>query len=426
MTASQSIILLKNIVIVDPQSPWHMQAAEIRIEAGRISAIGQSLDGTDAYIIDGGGFYAGGGWCDIGAYCGEPGDEVHETLDSLQAAARRGGYTRVALFSNDTRPFDNRHIVRDIAAEQSGSPLLTPIGAVSKDMAGEEMCELLDIAQSAPPLFTDGFHQNAANDLIYKALEYSKQCNGRIACIPGALSSLKKGHVNESIVSAQMGLPGLPGFEEVAKLAGLLSIVSYAQGRFLAHLLSHAESVEQVQFRKEQGLDVMASVAAMQLLHTEDAVKGFDENFKVLPPLRSATDRDALQAGLRDGSIDFVCSNHRPIIIEQKSREFGESPFGAIGLETCYFNLATAMPDITAENVCAWLSDGPRRSLDLPPIHITEGAPAEITLFSLSGETTYMSKNSASLSRNTPYLNETFKGEIGGSIHGTHIYQNKS
>lgn len=426
MISTHSTILLKNIVLVDQHSDAHNQETDILIKDGIISAIGADIAPEDAYVVDGKGFFAGGGWCDVGSHCGEPGDEVHETLQTLQAAGQAGGYTRLALFSNAVRPFDDRHIVRDIQSRLAGSPSIMPLGAVTKHLAGDELCELLDIAEIAPPLFTDGFSQRAENAMMYKALEYAKQCNGRIACIPGALPTIKPGHVNESKVSAQMGLPGLPGFEEVAKLSGLLSIVSYADARFLAHLISHAEAVDQIKFRKEQGLDVLASVSAMHLLHTEEDVASFDENFKILPPLRADADRAALIKGLKDGTIDFVSSNHRPIAIEQKAREFGESPFGAIGLETTFYSLVTAIEDISATDICQWLSIGPRQALNLPAIRIAVGQPAELTLFSLSGESTFVSKNSASLSRNTPYSEQSFSGRIGGSIHGTSLHLSPS
>ena len=416
-------ILIRSATIADHHSSFNGKQVDVYIRNGMIEDIGPGLSPEGSpRILEFEDLQLSPGWCDIGSYCGEPGDEVHETIESLSAAARNGGYTHVALFSNPVRPFDNRHIISDITAGGKYGVRIIPIGSISKGLEGKELAEMLDIASVTSAIFTDGFYRSFDNSMLSKALEYSLQCNGCILSIPGMTRRLKYGQVNESKISAQMGIPGIPGFEEIARLASELSLASYSGSTYFAHLLSHAESVNQVKFRKELGLNVYASVSAMHLLHTEEAVSDFDENFKILPPLRGEADRLALQNGLREGTIDMVSANHRPVISEQKQREFGESPFGAIGLETCYLSIATSIKNLTSMDVHKWLSKNPRHILQLSQATIEKGATPDLTLFSLSGNTTYDAQKSRSASKNSPYSNHSFTGQVFGTIVGNQLY----
>ncbi len=423
MSASHASILIKHVTIVDPESTHHQLTQDILIEDGIVSQIGKNLnEKPEVRVVKAEDAYLCPGWCDIGSHCGEPGDEVHETLDTLCRAANVGGYTHIGLFSNDTRPFDNRHIISDTKARAVHGVEVIPIGAVTKSLEGLELAEMLDLATVSPAVFTDGFHRKYDNSMLTKALEYSLQCKGTVLTIPGAKRKMKKGLVNESKVSAQMGIPGIPGFEEVVTLSAELSLVSYTGSPVFVHLLSHRDALEQIKFRKDQGLTVSASVSAMHLLNTEDDVLNFDENFKILPPLRSDADRSALRSGLRAGIIDTVVSNHRPVSSEQKEKEFGESPFGAIGLETTFLALVSALEDITPLEVHTWLSKNPRKLLGIISQPIEEGVKADFTIFSLSGETVYEANNSMSLSSNSPYQHQRFKGRVIGTVSKNHLY----
>lgn len=419
---NDSVLLVRGGRIIDQSSPFHLQQVDLLIVDGRIKTIAKSIDEMEANVIDADGYYIGSGWCDIGAHCGEPGEEVHETIDSLCQAAQRGGYTKVAVLSNNTRPFDNRHIVADTKSRATHGVDVIPMPSVTKLVAGQELAEMLDMKDQTSPLFSDGYHRAFDNAMLCKALEYAGQFDGMIMTIPGSSRSLKNGQVNESAVSAQMGLPGLPGYEEVATLSAELSLASYSKAPFFAHLLSLGESVEQIKFRKEQGLDTYASVSSMHIAHTEADVSEFNENFKILPPLRRESDRLSLISGLREGTIDMVVSNHKPISSEQKDKEFGESPFGAIGLETTFLSLASTIEDLTAEEVNAWLAINPRRALNIAPAGITEGESADLTLFSLDGATAYSASKSRSQSKNSPYAQQSFRGKVLGTINGKNLY----
>ena len=429
MSGNSSIhpeVLIHNVRVVDENSDFHLQAVDILIKEGIVVNIEKSITVDDEVTkINGNGCCISIGWCDIGALCGEPGDEVHETVQSLCMTARTGGYTTIGLFSNQARPFDNRHIVSDIQHRSCCGVSVLPIATVTKALEGQELTEMLEIADTNSPLFTDGLYRKYDNAVLCKAMEYALQCGGTILTIPGAARTLKKGQVNESGVSAQMGLPGLAGYEEVATLAAELSLMSYSSAPYFAHMLSHRESIDHIKYRKEQGCTVFASVSALHLTHTEEAVADFDQNFKVLPPLRSESDRQALIAGLKEGVIDIIVSNHNPISSEQKEREFGESPFGATGLETSFLSLVGAIPDMTATEVSNWLGINPRKAMGAPTDAFKTGVQADFTLFSLDGRTTYKASQSHSLSRNSPYNEEHFHGQIIGTISGNQVYLSK-
>jgi len=426
MSGEYNSILIKGASVIDPSSPFHLKVADILVKNGIIDLIDSEITADSSMeVIDVNGGHVGGGWCDIGAYCGEPGDEVHETIHSLSQSASAGGYTAVAIFSNDSRPFDNRHIISDIKSRGERGVSIIPIGAVSKRLDGEELAEMIDISSVSPALFTDGFYRSFDNAMLSKAMEYAAQFEGVILTIPGSTRRLKQGQVNESVVSARMGLPGLPGYEEVATLSGELSLASYSKATLFAHLVSHGESLDQLRMRREQGLSVWSSVSAMHLMHTEQDVADYNENFKILPPLRSDDDRIQMIEGLQSGIIDMVVSNHRPVSFEQKEKEFGASPFGAIGLETTFLSLVTAIPDVGPEDVSRWLSDNPRKALGHSAISIAKGQPANLSLFSLSGETNYKRTHTNSQSRNTPYREKSFAGRVIGTVLGNQLYLRK-
>ena len=422
MSELYSSLLIKSAKILDSSSSRHTQETDMLIQDGVIKNIDKEINPTpNCHVIDAAGFHIGPGWCDIGTHCGEPGDEVNETLSSVAAAGRAGGYTHLGVFSNNIRPFDNRHIITDIKS-QIETVRIIPISSVSKKLEGKELSEMLDLNSVGPALFTDGFHRAYDNAMFCKALEYAKQCNGSILTIPGATRNMKNGQINESVVSAQMGIPGIPGYEEVATLSAELSLVSYTKGQIFVHLVSTDESVSQIRYRIQQGLPINASVSALHLLHTEQDVINFDENFKVLPPLRQDHDRLSLIKALREGTLQVVVSNHQPISSESKEKEFGESPFGAIGLETTFLSLMTAIPDASPEEVNDWMSLNPRHALGLSQEGIKIGNKADITIFSTEGSTNYDVKMDHSLSRNSPYRKKLFNGRILGSVLGNSLY----
>ncbi len=423
MIIEKDAFLIKNVIVVDEDSSWHNSKVDILIREGRVAQIASTVEGESTIEeYDGQGHCICAGWCDIGAHCGEPGEEVNETIESLCHVARAGGYNHVAVLSNNTRPFDNRHIISDTRSRARHGVLIYPIASMTRQLAGQELTEILDIANESIPLFSDGYHAQFDNSTFCKALEYVQQCNGAVLSIPGAKRTLKNGQVNESGVSAQMGITGIPGFEEVSRVSAELSLASYAKSALFIHAISHRETIDQIAYRREQGLSIKTSVTALHLAHNESDVLQFNENYKVLPPLRSEQDRQALIRGLRNGNIDIIVSNHVPISSEQKEREFGESPFGAVGLETSFYSVVKGIPDVTPEEISRWLGTNPRSIMGLSNRVFEENAPADFTIFSVTGESRFDPDNSKSMSRNTPYQVERFNGQIIGTVSGNTLY----
>lgn len=378
--------MLRNALVTDQKSSYNGQQLDLRIREGKIVAIGEALKAEDQEaVVDLKGARVSPGFIDIGPYLGEPGREEREDLISLSLAAARGGYTAVAPLP-DAKParHDKSGIayLRDQARELPVSIL--PLGAVSQNLAGQDITEMMDMRAAGAVAFTDAPRSIASAGLMSRALHYVKTFGGIVINCPLDASLAPHGQLHEGPVSTRMGLPGIPPISEQLMLHRDLELLEYADSKLLVHLVSCERSLELLAAAKRKGLGVNASVAALNLQFTSAVMEDFDSAFKVIPPLREASDQAALIGGLLDGTIDCVVSNHIGHDEEHKELEFTYAAFGSPALQSCFAQSCTALGAAVApDQLAAFFSHGPRRALGLPPLQLEIGAIAELSFFNV-------------------------------------------
>lgn len=344
------------------------------------------------------------GFVDIGAAFGEPGSEQSETIQSGLAAAEAGGFVAVALEPFTEPPIDTDAQVRLAIYRSAGAACaLLPLAAATRDHGSLSEMDLLATAGAVGVHLGESLPEPL---LLRSVLEYAAQLGLTVFVHPSEASLCRDAVVHEGAVSEILGLHGCPALVEEIGLGILLPLVRRTSARVHLCRLSTEVGVQMVREAKAEGLPVTADVGFRHLLATEDAVSGFDSNWRVWPPLRTESDRAALWAGLRDGTLDAIVSHHRPVPEELKLAEFDRSPAGAIGLETMFPALWTArakgrVPDVSLDELLSWLVHGPRRVLGLPPAPPPE---QEGAWWDFAASWTPSSANLRSLSRNCPEI----------------------
>ncbi len=358
------------------------------------------------------------GWLDVGTQVGEPGYEHREDLQSAAWAAAAGGFTALAPFPNTLPAVDNKGAVTFILHKTINAPVhFYPIGALSVDAAGKDLAELYDMHSAGAVAFSDGIRPVQDAGLLMRALQYVRAFGGLVLDWPFHKGLAAGGQMHEGLVSTQLGMRGIAPLAEEVAVQRSLSILEYAGGRLHLHLLSSAKSVALVRAAKAAGLPVTASVAVLNLCFTDEKLADFDSLWKVLPPLRDESHRQALLEGVADGTIDFLCTNHTPWHVEAKQLEFPYAEAGAIGLETAFALCRTCLTEmLPPEQLVEKWALAPRRVLGLPMPEVKISAPAELALFAPNREWTLTEENLCSRSANTPLLGQPLRGQPLGVI----------
>lgn len=402
-----------------PEELYHISVAD-----GVIAEISTGSSAVAADLeIDGDGCWLSPGWCDMRAHFNDPGLEHKEDLESGARAAADGGFTAVALLPNTEPALDNKKGIRYIL---SGNPQrltqLYPLGAVSVGAKGEELSEMMDLRQAGALAFTDGTRAITNTALLLKSLQYLQHFDGLLINQPTEASLVRGGQMHEGINSTLLGMKGMPALAEEMAVEQHIRLLEYAGGRLHFSCISTAAGLDLIRKAKARGMAVSCDVAVAQLVFTDSLLLDFDTNFKVNPPFRSESDRQALIAGLNDGTIDAIVSDHQPQDTESKKLEFDLAEFGIMGLQTFYGALCRTGildPMVLAEKV----SNAPRRLLGLPPVEMKVGAKADFTLFSPGFEWQFNEETNFSKGINSPFLNQQLKGKaLGVMANGKHQF----
>lgn len=413
-------VLLRGGRVIDPASGMD-STADVLIRDGMIAEVGKKIAARDAEIIDVDGAVVAPGFVDLHVHLREPGREDEETVASGSAAAARGGFTAIVAMPNTDPVCDNAAIAEKVAARGRAVGLteVLPAGAISKGLEGRDMAAIGEMARSSARvrLFTDDGKgvQNAL--LLRRAMEYIRGFDGICAehCDEAALS--EEGQMNEGEFSSSLGLRGIPAEAEEVALARDLALAKLTGVRFHALHVSTAGSVELIRRAKEEGLRVTAEVTPHHLSLTEAELISFDPIFKVNPPLRSASDVEAVRAGLADGTIDAIATDHAPHSAEEKESEFEIAPAGTVSLET---GLAVVLTELVAGGVLslpeaiAKLSTNPAKLLGLEGQGgpIATGVPANLVVFHPESSWVVEPFAFASLSRNSMWTGRQLQGRV--------------
>ena len=418
-------LLIKEAVIVDPEFPERDRPLDILIEDGVIRSIGKDISaGEEVELIEGEDLHLSAGWFDVGVQVCDPGYEHREDLYSADRAAAAGGYTDIATQPN-TRPVAHSKSEILYFRRKSGDLLIDchPIGAVSKDCAGVDITEMIDMQRAGAIAFSDGSNSIQNSGLMLRALQYVQSFDGLLINYPLDRQMSPEGQMHEGSISTILGMRGIPDLAEELMVERDIRLTEYTGSRLHLSNISTAGSVRRIREAKAQGIRVTASVAALNLLYDHHKLENFDSNYKLLPPLRSPEDRESLKAGLLDGTIDFVSSNHVPWDEESKKVEFPYAAFGAIGLETTFSVVRTAFGQtVDVGDLIRWLAIRPREVLSLPRLEIKEGHAARLTVFSPDEPVVYGEKEMHSKSRNTPLLGAALTGRVHACINGRRYF----
>ena len=340
-------------------------------------------------------------------------------------AAAAGGFTAVACMANTEPVNDNRAVTEHIVsqARRHGFAHVYPVGAVSKGMRGEELSEVGDLVEAGAVAISDDGLPVANAELMRRALLYARHFGIPVVQHAEDLALTGSGVMHEGEWSTRLGLPGIPGSSEDVVVARDLLLTEDTGGRYHVAHLSTARSLELVRRAKARGLAVSCEATPHHLLLTdrEVAARGFATDAKMKPPLRAESDREALLAGLADGTVDAIASDHAPHHADEKDVEFSAAPFGIIGLET---TLSLCLDRLVRPGVIGLarlvelLSTGPARAFNLPGGTLAPGSPADVTLFDLDREVTVDPATFRGKSRNTPFGGLTLTGAPVGTILG--------
>ena len=414
-------------IVISGGSVMGENIADVLIEDGVITAIGAKLkgttriDATDCVVLP--------GLVDLHTHLREPGREDAETVLTGSQAAAKGGFTAVHAMANTNPVADSAGVVEQVwrLGQQAGIVEVRPVGAVTKGLQGEALAELGAMADSAAGVrvFSDDGKCVWDAAIMRRALEYVKAFDGVIAQHAQEPRLTEGAQMNEGIVSGKLGLQGWPAVAEEAIIARDVLLAHHVGSRLHVCHLSTAGSVEIIRWAKSQGFEVTAEVTPHHLYFTDEVVNSYDPIYKVNPPLRTAADVAAVRAGLADGTIDIVATDHAPHPSEDKDCEWTQAAFGMTGLESALAIVNETMVEtglLTWPQVSQRMSTVPARigRVDTQGHELVVGAPANIVVFNPQTRITVDSKASASRSRNTPYAGR----ELHGVVHAT-IYQGR-
>ncbi len=410
------MFVLKGGRVVDPASGVDRQL-DVRIDGDQVVEVGSSLDGKG---VDCRGAIVAPGFVDLHVHFREPGGEDAETIESGSRAAAMGGYTAVCPMPNTDPPQDNAAVVDYVwrRGREVGLVDVYPTGAVSAGRRGEALAPMREMYNSVARvrMFSDDGDPVPTARLMRRALEYVSAIDGVI--IEHAEDpSLRDGQMHEGDVSAVLGLAGLPAASEEICVVRDIALARMTGARLHIAHISTAEAVDAVRRAKAEGIRITCEVTPHHLALTDEAVRTFDANFKVAPPLRSQRHVDALKEGIANGTIDAIATDHAPHPAHAKDKEFDYAPCGMVGLETALGVVLTELVDpgiITLERAMDMLSVAPATILGAPDHGgpVAPGHPANLVVFDPEETWTVDAMALTSRSRNTPFSGRKLRGRV--------------
>lgn len=416
--------LIKNATIVNGDQTSRTPQ-DILLDQGKIVKIapGQKVD-AGVKVIDAKNKLVLPGLIDIHVHFRVPGQEHKETLETGSRAAAKGGFTTVMCMPNTCPVIDHERIVKSIIDEARliGLCNVIPIGSITRGQNDQELTEMFELKAAGCKALSDDGKSVVNSQLMRRALEYSRMVDLLLIqhCEDPLIS--QGGVMNEGYMSTVLGLKGHPGIAESIIVARDIELVNYLGGRVHFAHMSMKRCVELIRMAKQQGIVVTAEACPHHFTLTDDAVKDFDTNTKMNPPLRTREDVDAIKEGLKDGTIDCIVTDHAPHTFEDKEVDFDHAPFGIIGLET---SLGLTIRELVEPGVLTWnqvadrMSAAPARITGLTTKGwIQEGFDADLTIVDPDLAWTLRKDDIVSKSKNTPFIGWTFKGGVSHTICG--------
>lgn len=408
-----SSLLLYNGRVIDPATGMD-QTGSLLVVDGKIAELGSSQTTADQ-VIDCSGKIISPGLIDTHVAIRDPGFEEDETTATATSAALAGGFTAIASLPDTNPPVDNAAAAEYVIlqAARARNCRVYPLGAVTREHAGQELADMGQLSRSGAVGFTDAKTPIASAEIMRRALEYSRMFGCPVLSHPQDPSLTAGGVMHEGLHSTLLGLRGMPAAAETIVAGRDIALAELTRGRVHLMSITTAGTVDQVRRAKQAGLSVTADVTPHHLTLSDDVLSTYHSAFKVDPPLRSHEHIAALIAGLKDGTIDAISADHQPWASEKKDREFDQVPFGVVGLETllpiCLETLVEP-GHLTWLQLLACLTTGPARILGIPGGRLAVGAAADITVIDPQVAWTIDPACFRSRGRNTPFAQRKVKG----------------
>ena len=419
-----SSLLITHGRVIDPSQDMD-RVTNLLIENGKIAAFDIATDETSnngsITQIDAGGKIVSPGLIDMHAYLGEPGGEDDETIQTGTHAAIAGGFTSIACAPDTNPPIDSQGTVQFVKqqAADANHCHVYPIACVSKSRRGEELSEMGTLVDAGAIAFSDACSPISNPELMRRALEYLLMFDKPLLSHPEVRELSGDGVMHEGLVSTILALPGMPADAESVMTGRDISLAESTGGRLHLMHISTAGSIELIRRAKARGARLTAEVSPQHFSLTDEALRSFDSNKKMNPPLRGQMHLEACIAGLKDGTLDVIASDHQPQAVEKKMRELDQAPFGVIALET---TLSVVVTKLIRPGHLDWLTAlekmtiRPARVLGIPKGTLKIGADADVTIIDPDATWTVEPDALFSKSRNSPYLGETLYGRASTVI----------
>ncbi len=417
-------MLIKGGRVLDPSSGFD-QEADVLISDGRIARIGRGLSGESAEIVDASGRLVVPGLVDIHVHLREPGQEHKETIQTGCWSAAAGGFTSLVCMPNTAPPLDSPERVRAVIARgRAADARVYPVGCITVAQKVEVLADLAGLRAAGAVAFSDDGFPVGSDDLMRRALEASARLGCPIAPHEEVKALTEGGHMHDGVVSRALGIRGMPAEGEAGMIERDLRLLRQVGGRLHVLHVSVARAVDLIREAKRRGLPVTAEACPHHFVLTDEAVRTHGTLAKMSPPLRSAEDVAAVKAGLADGTLDAIATDHAPHAAEEKALPFDRAPFGIVGLETAVGLTLThlvAPGVLSLADAIARLTSIPARIMGLPGGTLQEGASADVAVIDPDLEWTVDPAQFRSKSKNTPFAGWRLKGKAVMTILGGRV-----
>jgi len=410
-----SRLVVKNGRVVDPARQVDA-ILDVAIEEGAIREVATSIDPLgNTPVLDATGLIVAPGFIDMHVHLREPGFEYAETIETGSRSAAAGGFTSVCCMPNTQPVNDNATVTSYIIARARRNAVVNvyPIGAITKNSAGEELAEISSMKEAGIVAISDDGRPVMNARLVRRAMEFARSLRLPLIEHCEDLHLSAGGDMHEGVESTRLGLRGIPRAAEDVMVARDILLAEVTGAHYHVAHISSKNAVDMVAFAKSRGLPVTAEATPHHFVLADRDMPPYDSNYKMKPPLREPRDVDAVTQGLASGVIDAIATDHAPHPGSEKMQEFERCPFGIIGLETA---IALSLDRLFhtgkagLSQFVSWFTVNPARILRLPGGTLAPGSPADLTLFSLDAEWIYDVNKSPSKSRNTPFNGRKFKG----------------
>jgi len=425
------MLLIKNGRVLDPASKTDA-ALDVLVDGDVVKEVvapGKLSSGNNVEVFDASGMIVAPGFIDLHVHLREPGQESSETIETGTKSAARGGFTAVCCMPNTKPVHDNASITRFIVdkARTVGAARVWPIGAASVGSQGEAIAEIVAMKEAGIVAVSDDGKPIATARLARQVMDYCRSLDLPVIEHSEDVSLAAGAVMREGVTSTRLGLRGMPAAAESVCVSRDVQLAELTGARLhIAHLSAKA-SLDQVRWAKQRGLRVTCEVTPHHFTLIDEDVT-YDSRFKMNPPLASREDREALIAGLADGAVDVIATDHAPHEPALKNVEFDRAPFGILGFETAIplaLEELVAAGKISLMRMIELFTTGPARVLGIER-QLAPGQPADVTIFSTSQQWTYNVNDSPSKSRNSPFDGRTFRGApLATIVAGKLVYRRK-